>query len=227
MWKPILHLFQRYATHGIFTRWSPSYEEEVARLNYSAADEVAAAAFRHLPPSNIDEPLHIADIGIGTGLLAQQIWEGVPCLIAGLDFSEDMMAICSQKDIAELLIKCDVGKDHWPLEEEGYDAVLSAGLHEYLTPAMLQHYLQQSYRILDKDGLLVFSYVPSEKAQHSYTLWNGRNGRFLRCDYDPALLEQSLAKAGFKLLEHKAAFKGSVFTDGSSFPYRLIAAQKI
>ena len=227
MWKPLLNLYQRYAAQKIFTRWSPVYDDEVAVLSYSAADQVAAATLRHIPGSSVEEPLHIADIGIGTGLLAQQIWEAVPCLIAGLDFSEDMMAICSQKEVAELLIKCDVGRDHWPLQEDAYDVVMASGLFEYLTPPMVQHFLKETTRLLKPGGLVIFSYIPSEQENGSYTIWPGRNGRFVRCEYTPAKLEADVVAKGFKILEHKEPFDGSVFADGSSFSYRLIVAQKL
>lgn len=227
MWKPLLNLYQRHAAHRIFTKWSPGYDDEVSVLSYSAADKVAEATLRHLPESTVEEPLHIADIGIGTGLLAQQIWEAVPCLIAGLDFSEDMMAICSQKEVAELLIKCDVGKDAWPLESSAYDAVMASGLFEYLTPAMVQHFMKQAARILKPEGRLIFSYIPSETEEDNFSIWNGRNGRFVRCEYNPAKLEAAVQGFGFKILEHMPPFNGSVFADGETFSYRLIAAQKL
>jgi len=227
MWKPLLNVYQRYAAQKIFSRWSPDYDGEVAVLSYSAADKVAEATLRHLPESSVEDPLHIADIGIGTGLLAQQIWDAVPCLIAGLDFNEDMMSLCAQKEVAELLIKCDVGRDHWPLQEAAYDAVMASGLLEYLTPTMMQHFLNQSARILEQDGILVFSYIPSERKEDSFSIWNGRNGRFVRCEYEPDKLQAKVESCGFKILEHMPPFDGSVFADGSRFSYRLIAAQKI
>lgn len=227
MWKPLLNLYQRYAAQKIFSRWSPDYDGEVAVLSYSAADKVAEATLRHLPESSVEDPLHIADIGIGTGLLAQQIWEAVPCLIAGLDFSEDMMSLCAQKEVAELLIKCDVGKDHWPLQESAYDAVIASGLFEYMTPSMVQHFLGEATRILEPGALMVFSYIPSPRSDDSFTIWNGRNGRFVRCEYEPSKLQAKVEGFGFKILEHKEPFDGSVFSDGSRYSYRLIAAQKL
>lgn len=223
----MLNLYQRHAAHRIFTKWSPGYDDEVSVLSYSAADKVAEATLRHLPESSVEDPLHIADIGIGTGLLAQQIWEAVPCLIAGLDFNEDMMAICSQKEVAELLIKCDVGKDPWPLQGDAYDAVMASGLFEYLTPTMMQHFLMQAVRILKSQGRMIFSYIPSTGTEDSFSIWNGRNGRFVRCEYNPEKLAKSVEGFGFTILEHMEPFEGSVFADGTSFSYRLIAAQKI
>jgi len=226
MIRYLQNAYQRYAAKAMFSHWSPSYEDDVAANAYSAADKVAEAAARHAPQSDVLNPPAIADIGIGTGLLAQQIYDTMPCSIAGLDFTEDMMAVCLQREITDLLIKCDVGKDHWPLEDASYDMVLSAGLVEYLTPKMLQHFLDESVRILKTGGLMIFTYVPSKEAGNTVTLWPGKSGKFLSCSYDPAALETQIRSKNFILLEHLDSFAGSVFRDGSTYPYRLIAARK-
>lgn len=213
----------------MFQRWSPLYETEVTDNAYSAPDRVATAATRLLAQQRLDglTPL-IADIGIGSGLLAQQLNDSMPCRIAGLDFSEDMMSICAARDIAELLIKCDVGKDHWPLESEGFDMVVSAGLHEYLTPSMIGHYFTEAARLLKQGGFLVFTYLPAEDDNEEKTaLWRGHMATYLTCAYGPKRIEALLAAAGFELLGHSTRFKGCVFADGSSYDYRLITARKI
>ena len=40
------------------------------------------------------------------------------------------------------------------------DAVLAAGLFEYLTPSMAAHFMDEAARILKTGGHLVFSYIP-------------------------------------------------------------------
>ncbi len=62
----------------MFARWSPIYEEEVADNHYSAADRVAAAT---IPLLGAHKNPAIADIGIGTGLLAAQIKAAAPCMM--------------------------------------------------------------------------------------------------------------------------------------------------
>lgn len=210
----------------MFGRWAGSYEEDVAHNHYSAADKVAEAAIRHLAPVAAENPL-IADAGIGTGLLAQQIFDSMPCRIAGLDFSEDMLSVCLQKEITELLIKCDVGRDHWPLEDTVYHAVISAGVFEYLTTGMAQHFLKESARCLKKDGVLVFTFVPTEKTQQDIGFWQGKSGNFLSCRYNPQWMESQITANGLSVIEHSDEFTGSVFRDKSTYPYRLIAARKL
>ena len=209
----------------MFGQWSPTYEEDVAQNHYSAADKVSEAAIKHLSPVAAENPL-IADAGIGTGLLAQQIFDAMPCRIAGLDFSEDMLSVCLQREITELLIKCDIGKDHWPLEDGAYHGVISAGVLEYLTPDMVQHFLKESARIMKSGAILVFTYVPTERPQQEIGFWQGKSGNFLSCRYNPLWLKEQVAAHGLNVIEHSEEFTGSVFRDNSTYPYRLIVAYK-
>lgn len=193
---------------------------------YSAADETARVAIKYLTKQNAHDPA-IADIGIGTGLLAQQIHDAYPCRITGLDFSEEMMAECSGRDITELLIKCDVGRERWPLEDTSLAMVCASGLFEYLTSEMVQHFIDQTARTLQQNGVVVFTYIPQEAGEKQMNIWRGHSGTYLTCRDDPSTLEALLNKARLKILEHTPPFKGCVFQDNSFYYYRLIAAQKI
>lgn len=208
----------------MFARWSPIYEDEVTENKYSAADAVAKEAIRILVERKADRPL-VADIGIGTGLLAQQISDALPCRIVGLDFTEDMLSIASTREITELLIKCDVGKDHWPLENGSCDIMVSAGLLEYLTPKMLQHFTAESKRVLQQNGILVFTYMPKKPQQKTLTLWQGESGTNFICAYSETEIQDILQQYDLKLLHHSKPFKGSVYEDGSSYDYRLVTAR--
>lgn len=223
LFQSLQNAYQRFAAHRMFAHWSAIYEEEVTENAYSAADAVAAATARHMGMDMANEPL-IADIGIGTGLLAQQIFDSMPCRITGLDFAQDMMAQAAARDITELLIKCDVGRDHWPLLDHSYDCVVAAGLFEYLTETMVRHFCAEALRCLKPSGLLVFTYLPLQSGDKKTSLWRGHSGSYLVCknaaEEMPKILE------GFEIVEHSQPFKGCVFTDGSSYDYRLIVARK-
>lgn len=209
----------------MFARWSPLYETEVTENNYSAADEVAKESIRLLARFDKTEPL-VADIGIGTGLLAQQIYDALPCRIIGLDFTEDMMAVSAAREITELLVKCDVGKDGWPIETGSCDMVASSGLLEYLTPDMARHFLEESHRVLRKDSHLVFTYMPRGAKDKQTTLWRGHTGTYLICGYETQEMDALVQNAGLTVTQHSEPFKGCVFHDGSSYDYRLIVAKK-
>jgi predicted TPR repeat methyltransferase len=224
MFSSLLSFYQRWAARRMFARWSPIYEEEVTENQYSAPDAVASEAIKILGGAAKDKP-RILDVGIGTGLLAQNIQDTLPSRIVGLDFSEDMMAVAASRDITELLIKCDVGKDTWPIESGSCDMVVSGGLLEYLTPEMLQHFLKESKRVLQQNGVLVSSYKPREAPQRCINIWPGHSGTYLTCSYIPTEIEGLLQQNGFALLHHSNPFKGCIFSDGSSYDYRLFSAR--
>lgn len=225
MWNSLLSSYQRFAAKRMFSRWSPDYEEEVTDNAYSAADEVAKTAISHIGRSAVKNPT-IADIGIGTGLMAQQIHDALPCRIAGIDFTEDMMALCAARGITELLIKCDAGKDPWPLEGNAYDYVLSSGLFEYLMPEMAQHFFKEARRTLRQNGIVILTYLPAMEGQKQIRLWQGRSGTYLICGYTGEDIESLARINGFDVQEHTPPFKGCIFADGSSYDYRLISAKK-
>ncbi|MFA5592920.1 MAG: class I SAM-dependent methyltransferase [Micavibrio sp.] len=225
MLNQFVNIYQRSAARRMFTRWAPSYEQDVAENAYSAADAVAAAAIKYLAKSAETDPC-VADIGIGTGLLAQQIYDAMPCRITGLDFTEDMLAQCGARDITELLIKCDAGRGHWPLADESQHAVIASGLFEYLTPDMARHFMKEAARTLAPQGVLVFTYLPAAQGERKTRLWFGKTGTNLSCSYDPEEIESLARENGMQMLEHSEEFTGSVFKDGSSYPYRLAAARK-
>lgn len=210
----------------MFSRWSPIYEEEVAENAYSAADEVAKAAIKYLAQDGRDNPA-IADIGIGTGLLAQQLYDALPCRITGIDFTEDMMASCAGRDITELLIKCDAGKDPWPLQDGTFDMVVSSGLFEYLTDEMVRHFIMETKRVLRSGGWLVFTYMPVSQNDRKVTWWHGHSGSYLTCGQTPGWIESELNDHGFEVADHTSPFKGCIFQDGSSYDYRRVVARKI
>lgn len=225
MFIRLVSLYQRFAARRMFSRWSPIYEEEVTENAYSAANEVASATIRHIGKKNITNPA-IADIGIGTGLLAQQLFDATPCRITGLDFTEDMMAPCSGRGITELLIKCDVGKDPWPLENISQDFVVSAGLVEYMMPNMAQHFFKESRRVMQQNGILIFTYLPLADDEKQIRLWRGHSGTYLICGYTGEHIESLARINGFDVQEHSPPFKGCIFADGSSYDYRLLVAKK-
>lgn len=217
----LLSLYQRFAARRMFSRWSPDYEQDVGDNFYSAANAVASETVKRLTNHPLPD---ILDVGIGTGLLSGAIKDALPCNITGLDFSDDMMAVSAMKGIASMLIKCDAGKDRWPLADESFNAVISAGLTEYLTPDMVQHYLRETLRLLKPSGWMIFTYIPAEKTNQRY--WNGKTGGYLCCSYQPEELIAQIKSQGFDVIDHGAAFAGCIFQDGSHYEYRLITTRK-
>lgn len=225
MWNKILSLYQRNAARRMFSSWAQSYEVDVLDNHYSAADRVAQEALRHLGTAEIKEPV-IIDAGIGTGLLSAQIKDAYPCHITGLDFNADMLSLCMQKEIADLLVLCDVGRDHWPAPDNSSDMVVSAGLFEYLSPPMATHATREALRTLKTGGIFIFAYMPRKADEKQTILWRGYSGTFMIFSYTEDQMVQMVTSNGFNIVQHVKAFKGSIYEDGTSYDYRLIIARK-
>lgn len=222
----LLNFYQRFAARKMFSSWAWEYDVDVHENHYSAADAVAKAAQKALAGRADITPLILIDAGIGTGLVSEQVKGTMACHITGLDFNEDMLALCAAKGVADELIRCDIGGQPWNLPLQSYEAILSAGLFEYLTPGMVQHFLRESAQVLTASGLLIFTYIPSESGKNITAIWHGKSGRYLYCRLDPDWLLSTLDKAGFAVMSHGREFAGSIFQDGSTYSYRLITAQR-
>ena len=209
----------------MFSSWAESYEVDVLDNHYSAADKVAQETLRHLGTADIKEPV-IIDAGIGTGLLSEQVKDAYPCHITGLDFNADMLSLCTQKEIADLLVLCDVGRDHWPAADNSSDMVVSAGLFEYLSPPMATHAIHQAMRTLKSAGVFIFAYMPRAADEKQTILWRGYSGTFMIFAYTEDEIAQMVTSSGFDIVHHAKAFKGSIYEDGTSYDYRLVIARK-
>lgn len=228
LFHPIISLYQRYAAKRMFSQWAAHYEEDVLENHYSAADRVATMAVRVLRPQHrqTNEAPIVIDLGIGTGLLAQQIVDALPARIIGLDFNAEMMSQAESRNIAELLIQCDVGKDHWPATDHSVDMVMSAGLFEYMTPPMVQHIFKETARVLQQNGTFVFTYIPRKDTEKSMTYWQGYSGGFMVCAQSEHELLDIAQQNGLHIESHSAPFAGSVYDDGESYDYRLMVCSK-
>ncbi len=208
--------YQQRAARKVFGRWAETYETDVQTNAYSAANAVRQAILPLL-----QEDSRVTDLGVGTGL----IWQGVEipgeAEITGLDISPDMMEQASAIPELGPLYCCNVGADEWPLEHASQDLIVAAGLFEYLTEPMAIHVFEEARRTLKPGGRFILTYIPG--AQNESKAWEGKSGNILSCHFDPLWIER---KEGFIVTDHTAPFAGSVFANGSSYDYRLIALRK-
>lgn len=117
------------------------------------------------------------------------------------------MAVCSGRDIAELLIKCDVGGDRWP-----YGKRLSGyGLRFW--PARIFNtghgaafYCRNRAHIAAKRDCCVPPYS-LEQGEKKMNIWRGHSGTYLTCRDTPQDLAALLNKAGLTILEHSDPFR--------------------
>ena len=120
------------ANAAYYDAFAPSYDcDFVAQMGYQYPKAIADAYRRSAVPG--DTP--IADIGCGTGLVAQELGlRDIP--IDGMDISPEMLAAAAQKTLYRDLSIVDLT---CPLPLNTYGAVLSAGTftHGHLGPEPL------------------------------------------------------------------------------------------
>jgi ubiquinone/menaquinone biosynthesis C-methylase UbiE len=111
-----------------FDHWAPSYDRDLSHFRYSAP----RVLFDYLAPYKRDA-FHLLDIGIGTGLSSALFRKAWPdAVITGVDISENMIRLCRDKGIADHLCLCDAGRDALPFAKNSFDAVICAGVLEYI-----------------------------------------------------------------------------------------------
>ena len=209
-------LYHQYAARRVFGRWAASYEEDVATNRYSAAKAVQDSLQTYLPMAG-----RITDLGVGTGLIWQDVDIPDETEITGLDISQAMMEQASSIPELGPFYLCDVGRHEWPVYDGTEDLIVAAGLFEYLTPDMAAHVFQEARRTLKQGGRFIFTYIPG--AANEAKPWDGRSGRILSCVHAP---EWIVSQTGFTLETQTEPFAGSVFADGQSYDYRLVILRK-
>lgn len=88
------------------------------------------------PIERTDEPLHILDLGCGTGLELEALFQRVPnALVTGIDLAENMLELLQQRYVAHASQITLVADSYltMPFERQAYDHVISAlSLHHIL-----------------------------------------------------------------------------------------------
>ncbi len=102
------------------------------------------------------EVKRLLDLGCGTGLELDRIWEKYPNLeVTGVDLSEAMLAKLAQKhpDKNQTLICADYFQ--YPFEKEVYDMVISIESFHHFKPEKKQKLFQKIYKALPPGGVFL------------------------------------------------------------------------
>ncbi len=109
---------------------------------------------------------HILEIGFGPGIAIEQIAERFPsCKIAGVDFSQTMVKVASQRNAAAIRAgRVDLRFGdvlHLPFADSTFDRVYS--IHSiYFWPRPAEA-LREIYRVMKTGGVLILTILPKEK----------------------------------------------------------------
>lgn len=110
----------------------------------------------------------LLDIGIGTGLCSSLFFKhGLK--IYGLDSSDEMLAMCRQKVIAQELKKWDLLDFPLPYSKAQFDIVISGGVFHFFED--LQPIFNEIARLIKPNGIFAFTIktIPDEFPIDSYS----------------------------------------------------------
>jgi ubiquinone/menaquinone biosynthesis C-methylase UbiE len=140
--------------------WATSYEKDTKGWGYCAHTKLAEGLKKKIKmiPSC---PLTL-DVGIGTGLLSQEILDFSPAAkITGVDISSRMLSLCEKAGVARDLKRADISRDRLMFKDSSFDMTVSAGVMENVEN--IGNALQEMVRVTRQNGLVAFTYLPSHE----------------------------------------------------------------
>ena len=146
------------------------YDEAVKKQKWYGAEILFGMIYEYLKPDD-----KILDIGIGTGLSATAFHKA-GLGIYGLDYSDEMLKACKQKNIAIDLLQFDLNNTPLPYQTNFFNHI-SANAVLYFIPKLDALFYEIS-RILKKSGIWAFIIEENAKQQQSEFIEKprGKNG---------------------------------------------------
>jgi len=131
-----------------YEKWADDYDQQMmGNLRYLSPGHIAQLLIENL----LEPRPEILDIGCGTGLTSQPLYDHGFNRIDGLDFSADMLRVAGERNIYRQLIEADLNQP-LAITDSSYHAVISSGTfthgHVDATP------LDEIFRVLKQNGLL-------------------------------------------------------------------------
>lgn len=121
-----------------------------------------------------NNPEVVLDLGCDCGWLSTKIKEKFNSEIYGVDINQESLIEAEKKGIN--VLHYNLGQKDWPFEDESFDLLIAGDVIEHVIDT--ETFVQECYRILKKDGLLIVS-VPNINAYYNrllislgqYPLW--------------------------------------------------------
>jgi predicted TPR repeat methyltransferase len=161
-----------------FESMAPTFSSsQLEQYKYEGHALLCNAVRSALVPGKVDHI--ILEPGVGTGLCGPLLRD-VAANITGVDFSQAMLAEAMKvmddrgRKIYDSLVKREAQEFLNDAPDNGYDIVIAAGLVSYLGD--LEHFFEQSTRILKKGGVLAFTADKQEGEGYEFNAATGRFG---------------------------------------------------
>ena len=136
----IYQLHDSVAAEKLYTQWADTYDNDLL-VDMGWQGHIAVAS--RLKKLLSVETASILDVGCGTGLCGQSLFDHGLVNITGVDLTEAMIAQAREKQIYVALEICNATQA-LPFADATFDAVCSAGLfsHGPVLPKHLKHLLR-------------------------------------------------------------------------------------
>ena len=133
-----------------YDAWATTYDRDVRDLGYRTPEHVADAVCHHIA----DHGARLLDVGSGTGLLGEALYQRGFRHLMGMDASHGMLIQAARKGIYRLLCRMMLGT---PLgfPNRSFDGLVAAGVFSsgHVPPASLMTF----ERVVRPGGWIVFS----------------------------------------------------------------------
>ena len=195
------------------------YDEAIKRQKWYGAEILFGMIYEYLRADD-----KILDIGIGTGLSATAFYRA-GLEIHGLDYSDEMLETCKQKNIAVDLRQFDLNNAPLPYQTNFFNHV-SANAVLYFIPR-LDALFSEISRILKKSG--IWAFIVEENADQLQSDFikkpRGKNG-LVNYQHSKKYLTKLINENRFFLLK-KVEFVAENFQmEGKAVPFQLYVTEK-
>lgn len=199
--------------------FAEKYDESVQKQKWYGAEILFGMIYEYIKPKE-----KILDIGIGTGLSASA-FHHTGLEVYGLDYSNEMLELCKQKNIAVELRQFDLNNTPLPYQSNFFNHISANAILYFL--AELDALFFEISRIMKVKGIWAFIVEENNSQQHPEIIEKppGKNGLITYQHSKNYLLD--LAKQnGFHVLK-KIEFVAENFQmEGKAVPFQLYVTEK-
>lgn len=202
------------------SEFAGKYDESVKKQKWFGAEILFGMIYEYLTAND-----RILDIGIGTGLSATA-FHRAGLEVYGLDYSDEMLEICKQKNIAVDLQRFDLNNTPLPYKTSFFDQI-SANAVLYFLPK-LDALFSEISRIIKKEGIWAFIVEENNESKQPEIIEKprGKNG-LVTYRHSSKYILGLIRNNGFSVLK-KIEFVAENFQmEGKAVSFQVYVAEKL
>ena len=149
--KRAYQLCDQFQTKQLYSEWAESYDETMADFDYQTPRRCVEALQRHCTSPLV----RILDVGCGSGISGQALYDGGFSVIDGSDISAEMLDLAANRPAVYQSLQLVSLDNPFDFEKGAYDVITAMGViaDKHAPPAAIAELLSK----LEAGGLLIFS----------------------------------------------------------------------